>query len=75
MGRYDRMDFADASIVVMSELHSRCQVLTVDRDKTPTLDERSVDGDPLVAAHDSGHHSSRWNHLARSTTIPMTRWA
>lgn len=29
--RYDRMDLADASIVVMSELHTRCQVLTVDR--------------------------------------------
>jgi predicted nucleic acid-binding protein len=31
MSRYDRMDLADASIVVMSELHARCQVLTVDR--------------------------------------------
>jgi predicted nucleic acid-binding protein len=31
MTRYTRMDLADASIVVMSELHSRCQVLTVDR--------------------------------------------
>jgi uncharacterized protein len=31
MGRYDRMDLADASIVAMSELHRRCQVLTVDR--------------------------------------------
>jgi predicted nucleic acid-binding protein len=31
MARYDRMDLADASIVVMSELHARCQVLTVDR--------------------------------------------
>ena len=31
MARYDRMDLADASIVVMTELHSRCQVLTVDR--------------------------------------------
>jgi hypothetical protein len=31
MARYDRMDLADASIVVMSELHTRCQVLTVDR--------------------------------------------
>jgi predicted nucleic acid-binding protein len=28
---YSRMDLADASIVVMSELHTRCQVLTVDR--------------------------------------------
>jgi predicted nucleic acid-binding protein len=25
------MDLADASIVVMSELHHRCQVLTLDR--------------------------------------------
>jgi predicted nucleic acid-binding protein len=31
MARYRQMDFADASIVVMSELHRRCQVLTVDR--------------------------------------------
>jgi len=31
MARYRQMDLADASIVVMSELHARCQVLTVDR--------------------------------------------
>lgn len=31
MARYSRMDLADASIVVMSELHTRCQVYTVDR--------------------------------------------
>jgi predicted nucleic acid-binding protein len=31
MGRYRQMDLADASIVVMSELHRRSQVLTVDR--------------------------------------------
>lgn len=31
MARYERMDLADASVVVMSELHRRCQVLTVDR--------------------------------------------
>jgi uncharacterized protein len=31
MARYRQMDLADASIVVMSELHRRCQVLTVDR--------------------------------------------
>jgi predicted nucleic acid-binding protein len=30
MARYEQMDLADASIVVMSELHRRCQVLTVD---------------------------------------------
>ena len=30
MNRYARMDLADASIVVMTELHGRCQVLTVD---------------------------------------------
>ena len=29
--RYERMDLADAAIVVMSESHPRCQVLTVDR--------------------------------------------
>jgi uncharacterized protein len=31
MARYHRMDLADASIVVMSEIYKRCQVLTVDR--------------------------------------------
>jgi uncharacterized protein len=31
MARWDRMDLADAAIVVMSELHARSQVLTVDR--------------------------------------------
>lgn len=31
MARYEQMDLADASIVVMSEQHPRCQVLTVDR--------------------------------------------
>ncbi len=31
MARYERMDLADASIVVMTELHKRCQVLTLDR--------------------------------------------
>jgi predicted nucleic acid-binding protein len=31
MARYDQMDLADASIVVMSERHPRSQVFTVDR--------------------------------------------
>ena len=31
MRRWERMDLADASIVVMSELRSKSQVLTVDR--------------------------------------------
>ena len=31
MARYNQMDLADASIVVLSERHTRCQVLTVDR--------------------------------------------
>jgi predicted nucleic acid-binding protein len=31
MARYPRMDLADASVVVMSEQYTRCQVLTVDR--------------------------------------------
>lgn len=31
MTRYQQMDLADAAIVVMSETHSRSQVLTVDR--------------------------------------------
>ena len=31
MSRWRQMDLADASIVVMSELQAKCQVLTVDR--------------------------------------------
>jgi predicted nucleic acid-binding protein len=31
MLRYQRMDLADASIVVMSELHPTSQVFTIDR--------------------------------------------
>ena len=31
MSRYRQMDLADASIVVMTELHRRSQVLTIDR--------------------------------------------
>jgi predicted nucleic acid-binding protein len=31
MNRWEQMDLADASIVVMSELHAKCQVITVDR--------------------------------------------
>jgi predicted nucleic acid-binding protein len=31
MARYERMDLADACVVAMTELHARCQVLTVDR--------------------------------------------
>jgi predicted nucleic acid-binding protein len=31
MARYDQMDLADASIVVMSELHALSQVITLDR--------------------------------------------
>ena len=31
MARYRQMDLADASVVVMSELHARSQVLTIDR--------------------------------------------
>jgi len=31
MSRYRQMDLADASIVVMRELHARSQVLTIDR--------------------------------------------
>jgi uncharacterized protein len=31
MSRYERMDLADASLVVMSELYSHCQVVTIDR--------------------------------------------
>jgi predicted nucleic acid-binding protein len=31
MRRWERMDLADASVVVMSELHAKSQVLTVDR--------------------------------------------
>jgi len=31
MGRYRQMDLADASIVVMSELHQRSEIFTIDR--------------------------------------------
>ena len=31
MARYKQMDLADAAVVAMTELHTRCQVLTVDR--------------------------------------------
>jgi predicted nucleic acid-binding protein len=31
MTRYPRMDLADAALVTMSELHTSCQVLTIDR--------------------------------------------
>lgn len=31
MARYRQMDFADVSVVVMSELHRHAQVLTLDR--------------------------------------------
>jgi len=31
MARYAQMDLADASVVVMSELHARSRVLTIDR--------------------------------------------
>jgi hypothetical protein len=31
MSRFESMDLADAAVVVMSEQHVRCQVLTVDR--------------------------------------------
>ncbi len=31
MSRYKQMDLTDAAVVVMSELHTRCQVLTIDR--------------------------------------------
>lgn len=31
MGRYQRMDLADACVVAMTEQHRRCVVLTVDR--------------------------------------------
>ena len=31
MARYKQMDLTDAAVVVMSEVHARCQVLTVDR--------------------------------------------
>jgi hypothetical protein len=31
MSRFESMDLADAAVVVMTEQHARCQVLTVDR--------------------------------------------
>lgn len=32
MSRFESMDLADAAVVVMTEQHTRCQVLTVDRE-------------------------------------------
>jgi predicted nucleic acid-binding protein len=46
MARYERMDLADASIVVMTEQHERCRVLTVDRTDFSTYrrnDRRVID--------------------------------
>jgi predicted nucleic acid-binding protein len=31
MARYEQMDLADAAVVAMTEIHGRCQVLTLDR--------------------------------------------
>lgn len=36
MARYRRMDLADATLVVMSEMHPRSQVLTIDRNDFAT---------------------------------------
>jgi predicted nucleic acid-binding protein len=37
MARYSQMDLADACVVAMTELHRRCQVLTVDREEVIDL--------------------------------------
>lgn len=49
MARYVRMDLADASMVVMSELHTRCQVLTVDRRDFAVYRRRDRQVIPFVA--------------------------
>jgi hypothetical protein len=37
MARYSQMELADACVVAMTELHRRCQVLTVDREEVIDL--------------------------------------
>lgn len=41
MARYRQMDLADASVVLMAELHARSQVLTID-DKDLTSTEETI---------------------------------
>jgi uncharacterized protein len=46
LARYERMDLADASLVVMSEIHERSQVLTIDRRDFSTYrrhDRKTID--------------------------------
>jgi predicted nucleic acid-binding protein len=43
------MDLADAAIVVMSERHDRCQVLTIDRRDFSTYRRNNRQVVPLVA--------------------------
>jgi hypothetical protein len=49
MARYAQMDLADAAIVVMSERHDRCQVLTIDRRDFSTYRRNDRQVVPLVA--------------------------
>jgi uncharacterized protein len=49
MARYARMDLADASLVVMSEIHKRCQVLTIDRRDFTTYRRNDRQVIPFVA--------------------------
>lgn len=46
LSRYERMDLADATLVVMSELYERSQVLTIDRRDFSTYrkhDRKTID--------------------------------
>ena len=52
MARYERMDLADAVVVVMSERHSRCQVLTIDRKDFSVYRRNDRQVIPFVAPRD-----------------------
>jgi predicted nucleic acid-binding protein len=49
MTRYERMDLADAAVVVMSEIHKRCQVLTIDRRDFSTYRRNDRQVIPFIA--------------------------
>lgn len=49
MARYERMDLADACVVVMSEQHARCQVLTIDRKDFSVYRRRDRQAIPFIA--------------------------
>src|SRR2546427_5297342 len=70
MARYERMDLADASIVVMTELHKRCQVLTLDRKDFSIYrrnDRQTID---FIAPEAVSRETVPNGGVARSQTAP-----